>query len=172
MNNLITIPQNELTTRSPNGRGFTIMELLIVVALIGLIAAFTLPDYTKSIRKAHERDMLMQLTTIHDANIIYKAQHGKYWPAVTTDIEEINSNLGINLRPIEDTWFYYSSPSDGAFFQVGCTWGGHDGFQIYIDELPISASPPENPYCEWSVGVSDTCPSLPIIIPRWRDPLY
>lgn len=96
-------------------KGFTIIELLVVVTLIGLIAAFTIPDYSKSINKSHERDLVMQLTTVHGANLIYQAQRGGFWTAVNeTNIATINSNLNINLMSLDGSTFNYNS--DGSTF--------------------------------------------------------
>ena len=60
-------------------KGFTLMELMVVVIIIGVIAAFAIPNYSKSIQKAHERDMLVQLTSIHASNLLYRSYDGKYW---------------------------------------------------------------------------------------------
>ena len=67
-----------------NKRAFTIMEIVIVVILIGIIAAFALPNYNKSIRKSHERDAVLQLQALHAANLIFRARNGDYFDTVGT----------------------------------------------------------------------------------------
>lgn len=130
-------------------KGFTVIELLVVVALIGLIAAFTIPDFSKSISKSHERDLVMQLTTLHGASLIYEAQNGTYWVAANeADIGVINSALNINLISQDGTTFNYNS--DGVTYTFDGTWSG---FTVRLTQAPIASG--TNPSCG-----GGTCPSL------------
>lgn len=129
-------------------RGFTIIELLVVVTLIGLIAAFTIPDYSKTINKSHERDLVMQLTSLHGANLIYQAQMGSFWVAANeTSVATINSSLNINLMSLDGSTFNYNS--DGSTFTFDGSWGG---FTVRVTQAPLSST---NPSCQ-----AGTCPSL------------
>jgi len=71
-------------------KGFTIMEILIVVVIFSIIAAFTIPSFSKTMNRAKRRNDLMMLAGIHSANVIYDAQTGAYAPnlaALNVDIE-------------------------------------------------------------------------------------
>ncbi|MBZ0165742.1 MAG: type II secretion system GspH family protein [Candidatus Omnitrophica bacterium] len=129
-------------------QGFTIIELLVVVTLIGLIAAFTIPDYTKTVAKSHERDLILQATTVHGANMIYQAQNGTYWVAANeSNLGTINSSLNISLMAQSSATFNYNS--DGSTFTFDGSWGG---FTVRVTQAALSGA---NPSCG-----GGTCPSL------------
>lgn len=134
--------------KKTDSKGFTIIELLVVVTLIGLIAAFTIPDYSKAVSKSHERDLVLQGTTLHGASLIYQAQNGGYWVATNeTDLAVINSNLNISLLAQDGSTFNYTS--DGSTFTFDGSWGG---FTVRVTQAPLSGT---NPSCG-----GGSCPSL------------
>ena len=108
----------------PSAPGFTLMELMVVVIIVGAIAAFAIPNYNKSIQKAHERDMLAQLTSIHAANLLYRSYAGKYWYAAgdPQNLVAINSALSINIIANAGTSYNYTSPG-GSTFKATAVWG-------------------------------------------------
>lgn len=129
------------------------MELMVVIFLIGIIAAFALPNYDKSVRKAHEQDMVTQLKTLHAANLMYNARNGTYWDtagAANTDISEINSTLGLNLISSEGTVYSYTGAAGGGSYTAAATWQAHI---ISVTGLPLANG---NPCC-----ASMNCLSVP-----------
>jgi prepilin-type N-terminal cleavage/methylation domain-containing protein len=127
-------------------QGFTIMELLIVVILIGIIAGFAIPNYEKAVRKAHERDMQIQLMALHAANVIYRAHTGTYWDtggANQTDLATINSALGLNIIANDGTSYSYNGATGS--FTAYAVWSG---YTIRVINSPINTSvTPPNPCC-------------------------
>ena len=80
------------------------MELMVVVIIVGIMAAFAVPSYTKANNKAEERQMIVNLRSIIAAQEIYKAQKGDYWPAgayaVPTGnqgLPQLNTDLKLNI---------------------------------------------------------------------------
>ena len=64
-------------------RGFSLMELLIVIAIILIILAIAVPKMNNQMMAAHEMAAIRQIGTIHQAETQYYSQFGQYATALT-----------------------------------------------------------------------------------------
>lgn len=69
-----------------NQNGFTLMELMVVVAIIGIISAIALPSYTKNVQKTARGEGMTEILNIMRSQENYFANEFTY----TTTLTELN----------------------------------------------------------------------------------
>jgi len=72
--------------RTPRTRAFTLVEVMVVVVIIGLLAAMSLPAYRRITLRSKTAAVVSDLRAFSTAFITYSLQNGK-WPADGTPQE-------------------------------------------------------------------------------------
>ena len=61
-------------------KGFTLVEILIVVVILGILAAIVIPQFTNASTAAKASSVLSQLQTLRSQIELYKNQHNNEYP--------------------------------------------------------------------------------------------
>jgi general secretion pathway protein G len=93
-------------TRIGNARGFTLVELLVVISLISILAAMALVNYRNGVVRSQESVLKTDLFRMRDAIDQYYADKGKY-PASLDALVTDGYMRAVPEDPItnsKDTW--------------------------------------------------------------------
>lgn len=95
-------------------RGFTLLELLIVITLIGIIAALAVPQFKNTPLKAKEAVLKEDLYILRDVIDQYYTDKGKY-PGTLQDLVEAGYLRKVPEDPLTgsaDTWQIETVPAE------------------------------------------------------------
>jgi general secretion pathway protein G len=63
-------------------RGFTLVEILIVVVILGILAAIVIPQFTQASTEAKQNSLASDLQTLRSQIELYKVQHNDTAPTM------------------------------------------------------------------------------------------
>jgi type IV pilus assembly protein PilA len=69
---------NRRIPRAPRSRGFSLIELLIVIAIILIIITIAVPKYQQTMRFTRETAAIAAIKTIHQMEVQYQSQYGRF----------------------------------------------------------------------------------------------
>jgi type IV pilus assembly protein PilE len=100
---------------SPSNSGFTLLELLTVLAIIAVITSFGIPYYTQYMLKARRLDATISLIALQAPLETYYAQHQAYplrLPAPQTTSKEGHYTIILSQPSGKDTYLLTALATD------------------------------------------------------------
>ena len=99
-------------------KGFTLVEILIVVVILGILAAIVIPQFTDASTQAKENSLCADLQTVRSQIQLYKIQHTDALP-------------GAGSATFEEAMIGFTDV-DGAVATTGTLYGP------YLQKLPTN----------------------------------
>ena len=121
--------------------GFTLVEILIVVVILGILAAIVIPQFTSASTEAKESALVSDLQSIRSQIELYKIHHNDNLPGVAngTHVGNGGALVGFTIAMTSRTNQLGETGTDPTLYRFG----------------PYMQRVPDNPFCG-TVGSENT----------------
>lgn len=144
-----TTPGAAEGSRPRSSRGFTLIELMVVVAILGILVSMAVPTYRSIVQRARETVLRQNLFTLRDVIDQYYADKGKY-PDALEDLVSSGYLRHIPVDPMTEKpdWntISYSGNEEG---QIEPTEGESTGGIFDVKSTSEELARDGTKYCDW-----------------------
>lgn len=130
------------TSSARRSRGFTLVELMIVVALIGVLAAVSVPNMQRYGYRAKRAEAMVVLEAIFKAQLAHYVEYGQYGDTFDEIDFKVDGAVAVNASTLQSSFYTYTVSAfavdgmPGANFQAVAT-GDIDPSDDTLDILMI-----------------------------------
>jgi len=78
--------------------GFTLVEILIVVVILGILAAIVIPQFTSASTEAKEANLVSNLQAVRSQIELYKIQHDDQLPGTQSGVDFVTAMTSLTNR--------------------------------------------------------------------------
>jgi type II secretion system protein G len=120
--------------RKLSKKAFTLVEILIVVVILGILAAIVVPQFTNATQDAQTGNIRAQVKSLNNQIELFRARTNAYPDFATNGWQEMITNNYIKSAPknpyngsdvigttAADGWHWYDSNGDGVDDAIGAT---------------------------------------------------
>lgn len=108
------------SAKSRNTHGFTLIELMIVVAIVGILASVAYPVFTSQVRKSRRSDAVAAMSKVQQAQERWRANNTTYASDTETTTSTTATPPGLGL----------SATSEGTYYTLAVSGNTATGYTL------------------------------------------
>ena len=116
-----------LRVSSPSRRGFTLIEIMIAVAIIAILAAIALPSFMESVRKSRRSEAFTALSALQQAQERWRGNSAEYASDVQLTLAPNASPRGLGMTRTTASGYYTLLLSGNSASEYVATATGQAG---------------------------------------------